>query len=70
MLAALHRAICPGSKRAFAGRVKQTTLPELIKFNPEKLDSRHFWDQMDMVSEKALDKVEREITLKLKEKDL
>lgn len=70
LIAALHRAICPGSKRAFAGWAKQTTLPELIKFDPEKLSSQHFWDQMDTVSEEALDKVETEITLKLKEKGL
>ena len=70
LLAALHRAICPGSKRAFAGWAKQTTLPQLVKFDPKKLDSQHFWDQMDTVSEEVLDKVEREITLKLKEKGL
>lgn len=70
LLAALHRAICPGSKRAFAGWAKQTTLPELVKFDPKKLDSQHFWDQMDTVSEAVLDQVEREITLKLKEKGL
>ncbi len=68
LLAALHRAICPGSKRAFASWAKQTTLPQLVKFDPKKLDSQHFWDQMDTVSEEVLDKVEREITLKLKEK--
>lgn len=70
LIAALHRAICPGSKRAFARWAKQTTLPELVKFDPEKLSSQHFWDQMDTVSEEALDKVETEITLKLKEKGL
>lgn len=66
LLAALHRAICPGSKRAFAGRAKQTTLPEPVKFDPKKLDSQHFWDQMDTVSEEVIDKVEGDITLKLK----
>lgn len=70
LLAALHRAISPGSKRAFAGWAKQTTLPELAKFDPKKLDSQHFWDQMDTVREEVLDKVEREITLKLQEKGL
>ena len=70
LLAALHRAINPGSKRAFASWAKQTTLPELAKFNPKKLDSQHFWDQMDTVTDQQLEAVEMQITLKLKEKGL
>lgn len=62
LLAAIHRAIRPGSKRAFSTWVKQTTLPEIASFNPEKLDSQHFWDQMDTVTDTQLEKVEKEIT--------
>jgi transposase len=65
LLAAIHRAIKPDSKRAFASWVKQTTLPELIAFNPERLDSQHFWEQMDTVTEEQMEKAEKEITQKL-----
>jgi transposase len=70
LLAALHRAISPGSKRAFACWAKQTTLPQLAGFEAKKLDSQHFWNQMDTVSEEELAAVEMEITLKLKSKGL
>jgi len=70
LLAALHRAISPGSKRAFAGWARQTTLPQLAVFEANKLDSQHFWDQMDTVTEQELNTVEKEITLKLKDKGL
>ncbi|WP_143338426.1 hypothetical protein [Desulforamulus profundi] len=51
LLAAVHRAIKPGSKNTFAARAKQTTLPEIAGFDPDKLDSRHFWEQMDTVND-------------------
>lgn len=63
LLAAVHRAVQPGSKRSFAEWVKQTTLPEIAKFTPEKLTSQHFWDQMDTVTERTIKMVEEEITL-------
>ncbi len=70
LLAAIHRAIEPDSKRAFASWAKPTTLPELMAFNPEKIDSQHFWEQMDSVSEEQMEKVEEEITQKLSSKGL
>lgn len=70
LLAALHRAIAPDSKRSFANWAKQTTLPEFFKFNPSKLDSQHFWDQMDTVSEHQLAEVEKQITMKLLDRGL
>ncbi len=69
-LAALHRAICPGSKRSFSRWAKRTSLPEFIEFNPAKLDSQHFWDQMDPVTEEQLAEAEKRITLQLIEKGL
>ena len=70
LLAALHRAIQPGSKRSFARWAAQTSLPEFLKFNPVKLDSQHFWDQMDTVTDKELAEAEKAITLKLIEEEL
>lgn len=69
-LAAIHRPISPGSKRSFAGWAKKTSLPEFISFNPVKLDSQHFWDQMDTVTGKELAEAEKKITLQLLEKEL
>ena len=70
LLAAIHRAIKPDSKRAFSTWAKQTTLPELVSFDPEKLDSQHFWDQMDTVTDEQLERVEKDVTQKLIAKGL
>ena len=70
LVAAFHRAIKPESKRSFSAWAKQTTLPNLLPFNPDKLDSQHFWDQMDTVTEEQLRAAEHEITSKLIDKGL
>ena len=70
LLAAIHRAIKPDSKRAFSAWAKQTTLPELVSFDPEKLDSQHFWDQMDTVTDEQLERFEKDVTQKLIAKGL
>lgn len=67
LLAAIHRAIKPGSKRTFAAWSKKTTLPEIAAFDPDKTDSQHFWEQMDTVTDEQLEKVEQAITLKMVE---
>lgn len=70
LLAAIHRAIKPESKRSFSAWAKRTTLPEMIGFNPDKLDSQHFWEQMDTVTDAQLENVEKEITQKMLSKGL
>jgi transposase len=65
LLAAIHRAIKPGSKRNFSAWAKQTTLPEIAAFDPDKIDSGHFWEQMDTVTDEQLERVEQAITLKM-----
>lgn len=62
LLAAIHRVIKPGSKKSFAKWVSTTTLPTLIKFNPEEITSQHFWDQMDGITEQQLQTCEDAIT--------
>ena len=69
-LAAMHRAVCPGSKRSFARWASTTSLPEFVAFDPAKLDSQHFWDQMDTVSGEQLEQAEKQIALKLIETGL
>ncbi|MFZ5686659.1 MAG: IS1634 family transposase [Bacillota bacterium] len=70
LLAAIHRAIQPGSKRTFASWAKSTTLPELAVFDADKIDSQHFWDQMDTVTDAQMENVETAITEKMMEKGL
>jgi len=65
LLAAIHRAMEPGSKRSFADWAATTSLPRLAHFDPERLTSQHFWDQMDVVDESALAAIEEEVTGKL-----
>lgn len=62
LLAAIYRALSPGSKRGFSDWSKQTTLPDLAGFKPDKLDSRHFWDQMDTVTDAQLKGAEKALT--------
>ena len=65
IIAAIHRVISPGSKRSFSEWAKTTTLPSLIKFDPEKTTSQHFWDQMDGITEKELMACEDTITKRI-----
>lgn len=70
MLAAIHRAVRPGSKRSFAAWARQTTLPEIASFDPDRLDSQHFWEQMDAVTEGQMQEVEESITQQMSAKGL
>lgn len=68
LLSAIYRASSPGSKRAFCNWVKTTTLPRLMKFPADKITSQHFWDQMNKVTEKHIEKIEDEIASLIIEK--
>jgi transposase len=70
ILAAIHRAIKPGSKNAFAEFAKQTALPQIVGFSVEQLDSQHFWDQMDTVTEEQIQAVEQKLSMRMAEKGL
>lgn len=70
LLGALHRAIHPGSKRAFGDWARKTTLPQIISFDPAQVDSQAFWDQMDTVTESQIAQAEMKITKIMKEKNL
>lgn len=61
LLGAIHRACEPGSKRKFERWAKETTLPKLAGFDAKKVTSQHFWDQMDKVSQKQIEKIEDDI---------
>jgi transposase len=70
LLAAIHRAVMPGSKRSFTCWAKQTTLPDIYGFDPYRMSSQHFWDQMDTVTDEQIERVEKDITAKMIQKNL
>lgn len=62
LLAAIGRICHPTSKRNwYQGCAKQTSLSYLIKMSLSKLDSQHFWDQMDMLPTSAIPLIEEEL---------
>lgn len=61
MLAAINRAVCARSKRAFADWYRQTALARLAPLPPELLSSQRFWEAMDRLSEEAIAGAEAEI---------
>ena len=50
LLAMIHRAVEPGSKRAFESWVSKTSLPYHLTFSPSSLTSQAFWEAMDGIS--------------------
>jgi len=58
---AIYRSLNPGSKRRFSRWAKGTTLPKLMGFDAAKVTSQHFWDQMDEVSDEAIERIENDI---------
>ena len=61
-LVSIGRACQATSKRGFSEWAKTTTLGELAKVNEvEKLDSQHFWEQMDQVPLELISAIEAEI---------
>jgi len=71
LLAAIGRICKPTSKRNwYEGWARQTSLSYLLRRSLHKMDSQHFWDQMEAVPVTALPRIEEEIvhTLLAKEK--
>ena len=58
LLASIYRAIHPGSKNEFCEWISETSLPSIVKFDPEKITSQHFWDQMHGIDESMLQNAE------------
>ncbi|OQA03642.1 MAG: hypothetical protein BWY69_00327 [Planctomycetes bacterium ADurb.Bin401] len=62
LIAAIHRVIEPASKNAFSDWAKKTTLPDLAGFEYERITSRHFWDQMDTVTDEQIKNIQNDLT--------
>ncbi len=61
VLAAIGRACCATSKRAFAEWAKTTTLGQLAGVDVERLTSQHFWDQMDQLPVELIGPIESDL---------
>jgi transposase len=61
VMAAVGRALHPTSKRAWAAWARGTTLGRLGGFDPTKLTSQFFWDQMDLLPSEALAPLQAEL---------
>ena len=58
LLAAIHRACEPGSKREFAEWFSHTSLPDYMHVPPEIFTSQHMWEQMDGIDVDDIKKFE------------
>jgi transposase len=63
--AMIGRACSPTSKRAFADWAETTYLGDLMGFSPERLTSQHFWDQMNVLEESSLSRIEESILCRM-----
>lgn len=62
LLAAIGRVCHPTSKRNwYQGWAKKTSLSYIIRMSLSKLDSQHFWDQMDLLPTSVIPNIEEEI---------
>jgi len=68
LLAAVNRAVCARSKRAFADWYAQTALARLVPLPAEALSSQRFWEAMDRLEEEAIAQAEGEIARNLLER--
>ena len=67
LLAMIHRAIDPESKRAFAGWAAETSLPYHLKFKAKDLSSQSFWEAMDGISKEGIQNTNRAIVKRVME---
>ena len=59
VLAALNRALSPCSKLAIGDWDEQTILRRLWRFDKAAFSSQRFWDDMSMVSEEAIEAIQK-----------
>lgn len=70
LLAAIGRICRPTSKRNwYEGWARHTSLSYLIRMSLKRLDSQHFWDQMEALPTSTIPLIEEEIVANLLEKE-
>lgn len=65
LIAALQRAVAPGSKADLAQWHGQSVLRRLLPARAEQLSSQRFWDTMDRIKPSDLVAIEEEITVEV-----
>lgn len=68
VLAAIGRACRPTSKMGWYDWCESTSLEISLNQSLSKLDSQHFWDQMQFVPESAIELIENDLVKKIIEK--
>ncbi len=67
LLAAINRALSPKSKVEIGDWYESTVLRRLWRFPKSAFISQRFWDHMDMVSEKAIERIQDKLALSIKQ---
>jgi len=65
VLAAIGRASHPTSRMGWYEWCKSSSLEHCLRYSFKKVDSQHFWDQMDNVPIEAIEKIEEDILKKI-----
>jgi transposase len=69
LLAGIGRVCMPTSKRGWWTWGQTASLEYLLRVSLSKVDSQHFWDQMDCLPENAIEKVELDLLRNLQQHD-
>jgi hypothetical protein len=67
LLAAIGRALHPTSKQGWADWAAGTTLGKLWGFDPTKITSQFFWDQMDRLPAEELETLQTELAARVRQ---
>jgi len=67
LLAGIGRVCMPTSKRGWWTWAQTTSLEYLLRLSLSKVDSQHFWDQMDCLPEDAIEKAELDLLRNLQQ---
>ena len=65
LVAILSRCVAPCSKAQVAEWFRGTVLPRLIDIQPKQLTAQRFWDNMDRVSDDAIEAIERDVVARM-----
>ncbi len=67
LLAGIGRVCMPTSKRGWWSWAQTASLEYLLRLSFSKVDSQHFWDQMDCMPEDAIEKAELDLLRNLQQ---
>ena len=67
LLGAIGMVCTPTSKRGWWPWAKTTSLEYMLRHGLSKVDSQHFWDLMDALPVEAIEKIEQELLIRIKQ---